>query len=84
MSQPSFASPGKCQHLSQAPVLPRAFGRRRVAAALADGAALPALVDTDGSVVCPMLGDARDGAAAVSLVMARFAAACGQTTSEAI
>ncbi len=46
--------------------------------------ALPALVDADGAVVCPMLADTQDDAAAVSLVMARFAAACGQTTSEAI
>ncbi len=46
--------------------------------------ALPALVDADGTVVCPVLSDARNDAVAVSLVMARFAAACGQTTSEAI
>jgi tRNA(Ile)-lysidine synthase len=46
--------------------------------------ALPALVDADGAVVCPLLSNARDDAAAVSLVMARFAAACGQTTTEAI
>jgi tRNA(Ile)-lysidine synthase len=46
--------------------------------------ALPALVDADGGVVCPILAEAPDGAVAVSLVMARFAAACGQTTREPI
>ncbi len=44
--------------------------------------ALPALVDAAGAVVCPILATAQDGPAAVSLVMARFAAACGQTTAE--
>ncbi len=46
--------------------------------------ALPALVDADGAVVCPILAGRQEDAVAVSLVMARFAAACGQTTTEAI
>jgi tRNA(Ile)-lysidine synthase len=46
--------------------------------------ALPALVDAAGAVVCPILSDAPEGTAAVSLVMARFAAACGQTAAEPI
>jgi tRNA(Ile)-lysidine synthase len=45
--------------------------------------ALPALVDADGGVVCPILAGGAEDAVAVSLVMARFAAACGQTTCEA-
>jgi tRNA(Ile)-lysidine synthase len=46
--------------------------------------ALPALVDGAGGVVCPILAGEAEGAAAVSLVMARFAAACGQTAAEPI
>ena len=43
-----------------------------------------ALVDADGGVVCPILAGGAEDAVAVSLVMARFAAACGQTTRETI
>ena len=46
--------------------------------------ALPALVDADGAVVCPILAGRQEDAVAVSLVMARFAAACGQTAAEPI
>lgn len=46
--------------------------------------ALPALIDSAGAVVCPILAGAPEGAAGVSLVMARFAAACGQIAAEPI
>ena len=55
---------------------------RRVPAAARP--ALPALVGPDGAVSCPILAEADDGTAALSLVMARFAAACGQTAAEPI
>ncbi len=55
---------------------------KRVPAAARPG--LPALVDAAGAVVCPILADTTDGTVMVSLVMARFAAACGQTVSEPI
>lgn len=45
---------------------------------------LPALIDDAGRVVCPILAGASEGTAGVSLVMARFAAACGQTAAEPI
>ncbi len=43
---------------------------------------LPALVDADGNASCPILADGTKGVAASSLVMARFAAACGQIAAE--
>ena len=39
---------------------------------------LPALVGADGAVTCPVLAEGVADATAASLVMARFAAACGQ------
>jgi tRNA(Ile)-lysidine synthase len=43
---------------------------------------LPALVGPDGEVACPILAEGLPGATAASLVMARFAAACGQVNLE--
>lgn len=43
---------------------------------------LPAVVRADGGVTCPILADGAWGVSATSLVMARFAAACGQVTAE--
>jgi len=43
---------------------------------------LPVLISPDGEVSCPVLAGGSPGATAVSLVMARFAAACGQVDFE--
>ena len=79
------AKPAKLRALAglstRLPAAQRAALRRVPAAARS---ALPALVDEDGAVLCPILAEAPHGTAAVSLVMARFAAACGQIAVESI
>jgi len=64
--------------------LPAAQRAALAAVPAAARSVLPALIDADGAVVCPILAGAQEDAVAVSLVMARFSAACGQTTTEAI